>query len=396
MARWIALLRNTRPGGFSAPDAVLAVLLLLVAVASVLAGQPDEGPAAVTVPAAVAMTASIAWRRRVPLVPAVACAAANLCQGWLAQTPGSLWSLVAFSIAMYSVAAWSAEGPAAVGGALLLAALLAGEWLAQGPDYLFIVLLFGGIWLLGRAARIWRGRLSRQQLHERDAAKLAVAEERLRIARELHDVLGHSMSVIAVQSDAAGAALGHDPDLARKPLQVIHATARGSLAEIRAMLEVLHGDSGQEPGGPGLDELRTLLEANALAGLDVSGTISPGLPALSPAAGLVVFRVVQESLTNVLKHAGRVPAVVSVAPEGPGVRVEIRNGPGAGSGHDSGSAGSAGYAAGPPGSAGYGLQGLRERVGQVGGTFGAGAGDGGGWLVWAVVPAQAGGGEEPP
>ena len=236
----------------------------------------------------------------------------------------------------------------------------------------------------------------RQQLHERDAAKLAVAEERLRIARELHDVLGHSMSVIAVQSDAAGAALGQDPDLARKPLQVIHATARGSLAEIRAMLEVLHGDSGQEPGGPGLDELRTLLEANALAGLDVSGTISPGLPALSPAAGLVVFRVVQESLTNVLKHAGPVPAVVSVAPEGPGVRVEIRNGPGAGSGHDSGSAGSAGHAAGPPGSAGYGLQGLRERVGQVGGTFGAGAGDGGGWLVWAVVPAQAGGGEEPP
>lgn len=374
----IAAWRSARPGGFPAPDLMLCGFLLAVALASVISGQPDEGPAAVTIPAAVVMAGSIAWRRRVPLVPAVACAAANLFQSWLAQMPGSLWSLVVLAIAMYSVSACSTEAMAAACGGLLLAALLAGEWLGGGSDFLFIVLLFGGIWLLGRAARIWRSRLTHQQLHERDAARLAVAEERLRIARELHDVLGHSMSVIAVQADAAQAALDRAPELAQEPLRVIHATARGSLAEIRALLDTLHNDDAQDGPGPGLAELQSLLDAGRLGGLEVSGSIGEQLPQLSPAAGLAVFRVVQESLTNVLKHAGPVPASVTVTPDGPGVRVEVRNGPGAGEGGRA-----------PWAPSGYGLQGLRERIRQVGGSFSAGPGDDGGWLVAAVVPAVA-------
>ena len=379
MARWLAALRNARPGGIPAADAVLAGLLLLVAVASVLAGKPDEGPPAVTLPAAVAMTGPLAWRRKSPLVPALACASANLFQAALAQAPGTLWSLVAFAVAMYSVAAWSTEGLAAVGGGVLLAALLVGEWLADGPDYLFIVLLFGGTWLLGRAARIWRGRLGHQQQHELDAARLAVAEERLRIARELHDVLGHSMSVIAVQADAAGAALDSAPELAREPLAAIHATARGSLAEIRTMLDVLHGEAGGDggaAGSPGLADLQTLLDSSRLAGLEVTGRIDAGLPDLSPAAGLVLFRVVQESLTNVLKHAGPVAAGVLLIPAGNAVQLEIRNEPGA-----------VAVAAESP--KGYGLRGLGERVRQLGGTFAAGPEADGGWLVTAVVPATA-------
>lgn len=377
MDRAIAALRSARPGGFPLPDLLLCVLLLAVSLASVLTGEPDEGPGAVTIPAAVAMAGSLAWRRRSPLVPAVACAAANMFQSWLAQAPGSLWSLVVFAVAMYSVAANSTEAVAAAGGGTLLAGLLAGEWLSRGPDYLFIVLLFGGIWLLGRAARILRGRLNFQQQHERDMARLAVAEERLRIARELHDVLGHSMSVIAVQADAAQAALDCTPELVREPLRVIHATARGSLAEIRALLDALHDGGGTPLGGSGLAELRSLLDAGSMGGLPLSGIIQSGLPDLSPAADLAVFRVVQESLTNVLKHAGTVPVRLSLAPEGSGVRVEVRNAPG-----------SRPAAPVPEGQAAYGLQGLRERIRQVGGSFSAGPAGDGGWLVTAVVPAN--------
>ncbi len=380
MAGKLAVWWHARPGGFPAPDVAFAGLLLAAAVASTAAGEPDEGPLAVTVPAAVVMTASLAWRRKVPLMPAFAAAAANLFQGWLAQTPGSLWSLVVFAVAMYSVAAWSSEGAAALGGSVLLAALLGGEWLGRGPDYLFIVLVFGGLWLLGRAARTWRDRLSFAQLHERDAARLAVAQERLRIARELHDVLGHSMSVIAVQSDAAGAALEHRPDLAREPLQVIHSTARGSLAEIRSMLDVLRGED--EKAAPGLPQLGALLESNALAGLPVRKRISAELPALDPAADLALYRVVQESLTNVIKHAGLVPTSVSVLSVDGGVQVEVRNAP-----VTSGSGREAGQAAG----AGYGLQGLRERMVLAGGTFDAGPTDDGGWEVGAFVPARGAG-----
>lgn len=370
MAGRLAVWRNARPGGFPVPDLALAALLFLIAVASAATGQPDEGPPAITVPAAVAMTAPLAWRRKLPLLPALAAAAANLLQGWLAHTPGSLWSLVVFAVGMYSVAAWSSEGAAAIGGSVLLAALLAGEWLGHGPDYLFIVLVFGGIWLLGRAARVWRGRLKYQQLHESDAARLAVAEERLRIARELHDVLGHSMSVIAVQADAAGAALDGRPDLAREPLRVIHSTARGSLAEIRAMLDVLRGEDGE--AAPGLSRLGPLLDGSALAGLPVTQRISADLPALEPAADLALYRVVQESLTNVLKHAGMIPTSVSVQPAGGGVEAEIRNAPG----HV------------PPGDPGrgYGLQGLRERMQLAGGTLDAGPMDDGGWRVCARIP----------
>jgi signal transduction histidine kinase len=370
MAGRLAVWRNARPGGFPVPDVALAALLFVIAVASAATGRPDEGPLAITVPAAVAMTAPLAWRRKIPLLPALAGAAANLFQGWLAETPGSLWSLVVFAVAMYSVAAWSSEGFAAVGGAVLLAALLGGEWLARGPDYLFIVLVFGGIWLLGRAGRLWRSRLTFQQLHERDAARLAVAEERLRIARELHDVLGHSMSVIAVQADAAGAALDSVPDLARGPLRVIHSTARGSLAEIRAMLDVLRGEDGG--AAPGLSQLGPLLDGSALAGLPVTQRISADLPTLEPAADLALYRVVQESLTNVLKHAGMIPTSVSVQRVGGGVEAEIRNAPG-------------NVRAGGPGS-GYGLQGLRERMQLAGGTLDAGPLDDGGWRVCARIP----------
>lgn len=378
---------HVRPAGFPVLDAALAALLAAVAVLSTITGQPDEGPLAITLPSAVVFGVSLAWRRRMPLLTVLACAAANLFQSLLAQTPGSLWSLVVLAVAMYSVAAWSTEAVAAGGGAALLASLLVGEWLVRGPDYLFIVLVMGGIWLLGRAARIWRARLAAQQRHEHESAQLAVTKERLRIARELHDVLGHSMGVIAVQADAAGAVLAENPELAQEPLRAIHATARGSLAEIRAMLELLRGEDDVESAAPGLAQLEKLLEGSAMAGLPVNRRISAALPATDAATELAIYRVVQESLTNVMKHAGSVATAVSVRPDACGVRVEIANGPGAAASPGLSQTGAVHGSV--PGSVdGYGLRGLGERLGLVGGTLHAGPTDDGGWLVSAHVPAQ--------
>ncbi len=376
----VAAWRQLRLGGLLGPDVALGALMLVIAVGSALAGRPDEGPLVVTVPTAIVMAGSLAWRRRFPFVPALACAVANVFQSSLAQTPGSLWSLAVLVVAMYSIAAYSAEGLAALGGAVLLASLLVGEWLARGPDYLFIVLVFGGVWLLGRAGRVGRSRIAYLHLHGQDAARLAVAQERLRIARELHDVLGHSLSVIAVQADAAGAALERDPALAKEPVNVIHSTARGSLAEIRTLVDMLRYDDeatavGDSPVAvPGLLDLDALLDRTELTGLPLTRLIESGLLLPSPAFALTIYRVVQESLTNVIKHAGLAPTHVVVRRDASDVLVEIRNSPGAGSSPQLG--------------VGYGLQGLRERVELAGGSLNASPRIDGGFTVTARLPAD--------
>ncbi|WP_170111104.1 sensor histidine kinase [Antricoccus suffuscus] len=384
----VAAWRQLRLGGLLGPDIALGVFMLAIAFTSTLAGKPDEGPLIVTVPTAVVMTCSLAWRRRFPLVPAFACAAADLFQTSLAQAPGSQWSLAALVIAMYSTASYCSEQWAALAGAVLVASLLVGEWLVRGPDYLFIVLVFGGVWLLGRAGRVWRERIVYMHQHGQDAARLAVAQERLRISRELHDVLGHSMSVIAVQADAAGAALESEPDLAKEPVNVIHSTARGSLAEIRAMVDMLRYDddgTGAEdiPAmAPGLFDVDALLDRTETNGLPVTRSIESDLLVPSPAYGLTIYRVVQESLTNVMKHAGMVSTHVAVRRDGTDVVVEIGNSPGTECTAQQG--------------IGYGLRGLRERLELLGGSMTAGPRADGGFAVIARLPAERAGDPKSP
>src|SRR5690606_3677119 len=132
--------------GFPAPDVALAAALCAVAIASVLTGNPDEGPLAVTLPAAVVSTAALLWRRRSPLVAVALVMVAGTAQTVLSQSPGSLWSLAVHAIVMYSLAAYLPEGLAAIAGAVLTAVLLVQERLDNGVDYVFILLLFGGLW----------------------------------------------------------------------------------------------------------------------------------------------------------------------------------------------------------------------------------------------------------
>jgi signal transduction histidine kinase len=213
------------------------------------------------------------------------------------------------------------------------------------------------------------GRLVRPQRGQ--ARRLAVAEERARVARELHDVVAHGLSVIAVQSDAAEAALERDPELARAPMRAIHGSAAEALTEMRRMVGALRApDRAPQPG---LAELGGLVERSEAAGVPVTLELE-GVPRPLPAGvDLSAYRIVQEALTNVRKHAAGAPAAVRVAWTPDAVALEVRDtGPGP--------------PAGGPTGAGHGLAGMRERARLCGGELRKGAGQDGGFVVEVVLP----------
>lgn len=376
MALRFGIWRTRRVAGFPAVDVGLALVLLAIALASVLSGNPDEGPLAVTLPAAVVSTLAIAWRVRSPLVAVALTAGASLTQTVLASGQGSLWALVASAIITYSAAAHYPEGKAAIAGVIIVAANMVEERIDNGVDYLFIILLFGGIWLLGRASRLWRTRVSTAEQHQQDLARIAVAEERVRIARELHDIVAHSLSVIAVQSDAAEATLDRHPELARAPLTAIRSSARDSLGEIRRMLQVLRTDDEPVEEAPGIQAIPRLVATARAAGLPIELTIDPAVGAVPVVIDLAVYRIAQEALTNVIKHAGLVATTVTVRRAGLVLGLEVING-----------------RAQPPvarvAGAGLGLLGIRERVAAANGTLDAGTSAGGGYRVHAAFPVSA-------
>jgi signal transduction histidine kinase len=241
-------------------------------------------------------------------------------------------------------------------------------------------------WVLGDSMR-WRRAFYRgleeraaQLERERDAhAQVAAATERARIARELHDVVAHNVSVMVVQADGAGYALDAEPERARQALADISRTGRQALAEMRRLLGVLRS-SGARAGVaplPGIGQLGDLLAQARRAGLEVSMTVS-GPPQAFPAGfDLAAYRVVQEALTNVRKHAGPAANAEVAVQYGKGeLRLEITdNGRGA---------------AAPSDGAGHGLTGMRERVEMYGGTLDVGARPGGGFRVAARIPVPPG------
>jgi signal transduction histidine kinase len=216
---------------------------------------------------------------------------------------------------------------------------------------------------------------------ERDAqAQIAAAAERARIARELHDVVAHNVSVMVVQADGASYALGSDPDRARQALAAISATGRQALAEMRRMLGVLRRDEdGTEPGRaplPGIGQLGELLEQARATGLAVSFTVEGVPQPLPDGAALAAYRIVQESLTNTRKHGGpRATAEVTLRYLEDALLLRIADdGRGAAAASDG---------------AGHGLTGMRERVAVYGGWVQAGPRPSGGYHVAALLPLVA-------
>jgi signal transduction histidine kinase len=204
---------------------------------------------------------------------------------------------------------------------------------------------------------------------------VAAAAERARIARELHDVIAHHVSVMVVQADGAAYALRSDPQTAETALHAISRTGRQALNEMRHLLGVLRTDgdrAAQLAPLPGLGELRELLDQARAAGLAVTYTLSGTPRELPEGAELAAYRVVQESLTNTRKHAGlAASAAVTLTYEPAGLTVEVTDN---------------GFATPTPGSGGHGLAGMRERIGMYGGTVQAGPIESGGFRVVAHLP----------
>jgi signal transduction histidine kinase len=208
---------------------------------------------------------------------------------------------------------------------------------------------------------------------ERDTARrMAVAEERARIARELHDVVAHGVSVIAVQADAAEAALEHDPARAGAPLRTIRGSAHDALGEMRRMLGVLRaGDEGSEHSPqPGLDQLPGLVAHARAAGLPVELRVDGDPRPLPPSLDLTAYRIVQEALTNVRKHAPGAATTISLGWAPTALLLEVRD-----------------HGPGPNGAdPGHGLVGMQERVRIHGGHLRTGAAPDGGFEVVAELP----------
>lgn len=260
----------------------------------------------------------------------------------------------------------------------------ASGWWAGRPQLIALFLLvLTGSWTIGqivRDRRVWAGRAAEQ------AAERAVAEERLRIARELHDSVAHSMGVIAIKAAVAVHVAEKRPEELRDALEAIETTSKGALAEMRHLLAVLRTGESDETSPPGMAALPALTRHVASAGVVVELALRD-LERLPPALELPVFRIVQEALTNVVKHAAPTRCSVTIAAEDSRVQVEVCDeGPSPGAAKQLRQGRLVPDEHGHGGSGGHGLVGMRERIAAYGGTLGAGPRSEGGFRVSALIP----------
>jgi signal transduction histidine kinase len=355
------------------------------------------------IPLAFGLAVPVVFRRKYPIGAYATAVAAGGLQVALDVRPAA--TDVAILILLYTLAAYVPRRISVWGLAVCLAGSAVGilrwvslmnhsllEWLTAGA------MLFAGpallAWVLGDSMRYRRAyyasledRAARLERERDTQARIAAVAERARIARELHDVIAHNVSVMVVQADGASYALGADPDRAREALAAISATGRQALAEMRRLLGVLRreedGAGSERAPQPGIGELGELLDQARGAGLPASFTVEGDPQPLPGGVALAAYRIVQESLTNTRKHAGPAASVSVVLRYSPDAVVLTISDDGWG---DLGGAA-------PPGAPGHGLTGMRERVAVYGGSVTAGPRPGGGFEVMATLPltpAQAG------
>lgn len=388
----------------TAADGVLGLVLFALALPILIDPNPVVFPDvreadALGVVLVAAMTLPLTWRRRQPVV--VLAVAIVAIVPFLALNYADSTATLGGLIALYSVGAHCERRRALLAASLAFVPfagiLIAGiAWEGeQLPPAVAIsnVLTYVGAFAIGDAFRSRRAYVAELQLRLDTAERLrdeeaagAVAAERARIARELHDVVAHGMSVMVVQATAARRVLDRRPDQAAEALRAIEQTGRESMAEMRHLLGVLRDEAAGAGGAdgdamrlapqPGLAVLPDLVASWSDAGLPVHLDLG-GCESLPAGPDLAAYRIVQESLTNVAKHAGPVDDVrVSVHCDGEALTVTVTD-DGRGAAADPGT-----------GEQGYGLIGMHERAGLYGGDVTAGPRAGGGWVVRArlVVP----------
>jgi signal transduction histidine kinase len=343
-----------------------------------------HGPRPAAALAALLWTLPLLWHRRFPLV---ASAAVFVTLGLESLLPGdevtssqvnALAIVTAFGVAGTHASQRSALAGGAIGFASLATIILAEVPDSEGAVPIF--LLGAGTWAL---ARIYAERGRRAEQLEQRARRLEqehqalVLGERARIARELHDVVAHSISVMTIQAGAARLLLDEDPGRARAPLTSVEETGRQALAEMRRLLGVLRGtdDEATLAPQPGMAQLEALVAQVESAGLPVRLTVEGEPRPLGAGVDLTAYRIIQEALTNVLRHAGSARAHVHVRYLPSLLELEVRN---------SGQVSANGHG-------GHGVIGMRQRVEVYGGEFEAGPAIGGGYRVSARIPLDAAG-----
>ncbi|MFE6281252.1 sensor histidine kinase [Streptomyces sp. NPDC057877] len=373
------------PGGARWPWRSTLLLTAFVLVGSTFAAHGQEGERAALDPFArvllVVAAGLLLWRKRypVPVLFGTAAAAATYLGAGYPYGPVFLTVAVAcFSavVAGHRRAAWTAVG--VLWAAHVLVAHWLYRWLPPSGDSALswgqeaVVLAWVvAIMALAELARVRREQWARERAERAQAARRRADEERLRIARELHDVLAHSISVINVQAGVGLALLDSDPEQARTALTTIKAASKEALGEVRQVLANLRapGEAPRAPA-PGLDRLPELVTQAASAGLTVE--VEGKHPRLPPGTDLAAFRIVQEALTNVVRHSGSRHARVRFDPAGGALRLRVDD-DGPATGADAGGGGN-------------GLAGMRERAAALGGTIEAGPRPDGGFTVLAVLP----------
>jgi len=330
-----------------------------------------EDPNIVSAVATVAAAGALAWRRSRPATSYAVMVSGSLVVTLTGHYIGLLSVLMLFSL--YSLAAHGRRRDALIGMGIGVLCFV-GLALLDVPDLGTSVLLQSlallvAAWAVGDAIR------SRRQA-QREQVIAAVTEERLRIARDLHDVVAHSMSLIAVQAGVGAHVIRTDPAAAEHSLEVIADTSRKALEQTRSMLGMLRETTEDDTRPPtqGLDDVDSLIEDVRRAGLDVELFRTGTPPELDPAVSLTAYRVVQESLTNVIKHSAADIAHVTITTDDGWLGIEVAD-PGPPRGGESNGSG-------------HGLTGLEERTRLVGGTFEAKR-RGDGFLVHAVLPTGA-------
>lgn len=360
-------------------DCTIALALAVIVVEDLFSsGDYYTASQWIYVPAALLMTLPLAWRRRFPLgVCAVVLgtlAAESLAVG-SAPTPDS--AMVAWLLAIYSVAAHCNRDRALVGAGISLAAGLV--WMGL-DDFLLPVVVFGGAWTAGRLVR--QRHEYATALEERNAAlereretntRIAVAEERVRIARELHDMVAHTLGVMVVQAGAER--LHEEPGTpAYEALSSIEQYGRQALSEMGRLVAMLRTVTEPDALGPqpGLAHLDDLLTRVRETGLDVELVVEGEPRVLAAGLDVSAYRIVQEALTNTLRHARSQRARVLLRWEPSALQIEVS---------DDGVGPSA-----EPARAGHGLLGIRERVALFGGALVTGRSELGGYLLAATLP----------
>jgi signal transduction histidine kinase len=366
---------------YALPVVVLVILGQVETWSTSLGVHPRPLAAAVLL----AMTGVLMWRRRQPLAVAVV-----VFGGLVAVSLG--WDLMdnfvspfgALLVAVYSIGAYSSFRVAVTVYGLLIAFILSGALFDNRPigDLLWVASILTGVWAAGRGVHLRQQRVSPLAdhalalEHERDAkARAAVAEERIRIARELHDVVAHGISVIVLQARGGRKVLDPREDEAREAFEEIETTAQQALTEMRRLLGMLRRQDEELALGPqpSLANLDVLAAGVRDAGLPVDVVVKGKVDGLPPAVDLSAYRLVQEALTNSLKHAGPAHARVFVNCSGDELEVEVTD--------DGRGVNGNGLSAG-----GHGLTGMRERVNMLGGEIEVGPRETGGFALRARLP----------